>query len=276
LVVVAGFGIGRVCPLKPQTTIGRAPDSDLAFPYPTVSWNHAVLTWTDGKVTVRDLGSRNGTLVGVDKVKFRELVEGDVVAIGDTIVLKLVYLDARDLARLALESGKERDPATGMANATTLLDRLRVEQRFTNDNDLPIILTFFRVDGLARLGKDSMVESTMRRAARAIQDSMRCEVVLARSAYGEFISLTRTIVSLAREMANQARIESRRTGSRLPWRRTPSYTLAVALVPVLPRPNLSADEILSVAQSKAQAALSDISNDVVVLDPVGSSDDGQT
>jgi pSer/pThr/pTyr-binding forkhead associated (FHA) protein len=274
LVVVAGFGIGRVYPLKPHTTIGRAPENDLVFPYPTVSWSHAVVGWTDGKVTVRDLGSRNGTLVGVDKVKFRELVEGDVVAIGDTIVLKLVNLRDEELARAAFEPGDRRDRTTDMANTAALLDRLRVEQQFTHDDDLPVILTFFRVDGLAALDRDSMVESAMRRAARTIQAAMRCEVVLARSAYDEFIALGRTIVSLAREMANEARLKSGRIGGGPPWRRVSACTLSVAVVPVLPQPELSSDEILRAAQTRAQAALSTVTNDVVVLDPVGTADDG--
>jgi pSer/pThr/pTyr-binding forkhead associated (FHA) protein len=266
LVVVSGVGIGRVFPLKERTAIGRAPEGDVVLPHPTVSWHHAIVKWRRGTITVRDLGSRNGTLVGVDKIKSRELVEGDVLAIGGAMALKLVQLSERAVASATVAEQENRDPVTGMANAASLLDRLRVELSITQENDLPMILTFFRVDGLSHLAEDSLVEEAMRKVARAIHDAMTCEGMLARSADGEFLALTRTLVSLAREMADNARIK---VGRRLlPWGRLPC-TLAGAVVPTLPTASLSADEILTSAGEKAQTALSRIANAIVVLEPVG-------
>jgi GGDEF domain-containing protein len=252
LVVVGGFGIGRVFPLKVKTAIGRAPDNDVVLPYPTVSWNHAVVSCRDGVVAVRDLGSRNGTLVGVEKVRYRELVEGDVI--GDTMVFKLVKLDGQGVASAPFASQHERDPATGTANVASLLDRLRVEQSLPQENDLPIILTFFRVGGLAQFDEDAMIEKVMRNTARTIQAAMRCEVVLARAGYDEFIALSRTVASLAREMANQARIGMASSASRLFWRRPPSCTLAAAIVPVSSGHSVTAEDVLTSARALAQAA----------------------
>jgi pSer/pThr/pTyr-binding forkhead associated (FHA) protein len=263
---------GPRLPLEVNTTIGRAPDNDVVLPYPTISWNHAVVSWRDGVVAVRDLGSRNGTLVGVEKVRYRELVEGDVIAIADRMVFKLVNLAADAVVGRALRSPHDRDPFTGTANVMSLLDRLRIEQSLPQENDLPMILTFFRVGGLAELDEDATVEKAMNKTARAIQKGMRCEVVLARSGYDEFIALSRTVLSLAREMANRARIEVANPAGWLNWRRSRSFTLAAAIVPVVPTPASSAEEVLTIACAHAQAALAKVGNDVVVLAPSGSED----
>jgi hypothetical protein len=87
LVVVAGFGIGRAFAVLECTRIGRDPEGEVVLPYWTVSWRHLTVSYRDGIVVAEDLGSRNGTFVGVDKIKRRELAEGDVLAIGDSIAL---------------------------------------------------------------------------------------------------------------------------------------------------------------------------------------------
>jgi ABC transport system ATP-binding/permease protein len=46
-------------------SIGRAPESDVVLEYPMISWNHARLTRdAQGRLTLEDLGSTNGTCVG--------------------------------------------------------------------------------------------------------------------------------------------------------------------------------------------------------------------
>jgi pSer/pThr/pTyr-binding forkhead associated (FHA) protein len=67
-----------------ETTIGRY-GADITFPDDTyLSPMHALLLWKDGKVTIRDLGSRNGTwvfLAGPHK-----LVDGDLILIGSQLL----------------------------------------------------------------------------------------------------------------------------------------------------------------------------------------------
>ena len=94
LVIVEGYGAGRTYALsKGTTSIGRDPRCDIVLPYSTVSWHHASVSKRDETIVVQDLGSRNGTFVGLDRVVRQELVPGDLIRFGDRVTLKLVYLD---------------------------------------------------------------------------------------------------------------------------------------------------------------------------------------
>jgi pSer/pThr/pTyr-binding forkhead associated (FHA) protein len=67
-----------------HTTIGRG-EGDIRFPDdPFMSPLHAKLSWEDGKLLARDLGSRNGTLGFLEEP--HRLIEGDLLLIGSQIV----------------------------------------------------------------------------------------------------------------------------------------------------------------------------------------------
>jgi len=48
-------------PSHGEIVLGRDPDCDLPLPNPNVSWRHAAISVDGGQITLRDLGSRNGT-----------------------------------------------------------------------------------------------------------------------------------------------------------------------------------------------------------------------
>jgi adenylate cyclase len=62
--------------------IGRAPTCDLPVFDPTISRRHAELVCDEGGVSLRDLGSSNGTFVNGEKVKATTLEVDDLVAFG--------------------------------------------------------------------------------------------------------------------------------------------------------------------------------------------------
>jgi pSer/pThr/pTyr-binding forkhead associated (FHA) protein len=64
------------------TVIGRRQDCDLCIPLMNVSRRHCEINQDEGKLRLRDLGSRNGTFVNGAKVKESELNDGDQIAIG--------------------------------------------------------------------------------------------------------------------------------------------------------------------------------------------------
>jgi hypothetical protein len=72
-----------------RVTVGRAPSNDVVLDHDgTVSSLHAVLERYAGGWTLRDLGSRNGTLVGGERiVAERALRSGEDVRIGDTRIV---------------------------------------------------------------------------------------------------------------------------------------------------------------------------------------------
>jgi hypothetical protein len=65
-----------------QLLIGRHPRCDILLPGPHVSRVHAELRFRDGTWVLRDLGSRNGTLLNERPVGRASLRPGDVLSIG--------------------------------------------------------------------------------------------------------------------------------------------------------------------------------------------------
>ena len=67
-----------------ETTVGRA-GADIAFADdPYLSPIHALFMWKDGKLSMRDLGSRNGTWIFLEGP--HRLVDGDLILIGSQLL----------------------------------------------------------------------------------------------------------------------------------------------------------------------------------------------
>ncbi|MBO6658079.1 MAG: FHA domain-containing protein [Pseudomonadales bacterium] len=68
---------GQVIPVVERIEIGRALDCDISILEPGLSRKHAELEPVGDKLTLRDLGSVNGTWVNAEKVDEVELKDGD-------------------------------------------------------------------------------------------------------------------------------------------------------------------------------------------------------
>jgi pSer/pThr/pTyr-binding forkhead associated (FHA) protein len=91
LLVLSGPLKDSTIPLaEPETTIGREASNGIAVSDPSVSRRHFVLRRQEGKFELRDLGSRNGTLVNGDTVQEQWLKHGDEISAGDSSFLFLV------------------------------------------------------------------------------------------------------------------------------------------------------------------------------------------
>ena len=63
--------------------IGRDPDAEIFLNSPGVSRRHALITISAGRATIEDLGSKNGTFVGAQRVDgARSLRDGDIIGVG--------------------------------------------------------------------------------------------------------------------------------------------------------------------------------------------------
>ena len=84
LVVRSGGGRAgeHFTPQGERTTIGRSPDCDIFLDDVTVSRKHAVLLQDDGRFTIEDQGSLNGTYVNRRRIDSAPLEDGDEVQIG--------------------------------------------------------------------------------------------------------------------------------------------------------------------------------------------------
>ncbi|MEP6812901.1 MAG: FHA domain-containing protein [Actinomycetota bacterium] len=69
-------------PQGDRATIGRSPDCGIFLDDVTVSRKHAELIKHDGRWTIEDGGSLNGTFVNRKRVESAELEDGDEVQIG--------------------------------------------------------------------------------------------------------------------------------------------------------------------------------------------------
>ncbi len=137
---ISGKYQGGEFPLKndKQLTIGRSSELDMVLVEDMVSRKHARITLTNGKITIEDLGSTNGTFVNGEKVKTSRLKEGDRILIG-TSILKLVRQGANavelsdDQVKMQLEqvaagqlSRQTRTAMTGKLEEVPLPDLLQL------------------------------------------------------------------------------------------------------------------------------------------------------
>ena len=101
LLVIAGPSKDLTIPLPDgEATIGRDPANVVAIVDPSVSRKHCLLRREeDGRFSIKDLESRNGTLVNGNPAKEQFLHHGDEIATGDSLFLFL--LDEEDRAASA-------------------------------------------------------------------------------------------------------------------------------------------------------------------------------
>jgi len=84
LKVLEGAKVGaKISIKKPEFTIGRSQSCSLCAGSSAVSRQHCMISRDESKVTVRDMGSRNGTLVNGEKIEGTvELASGDEITVG--------------------------------------------------------------------------------------------------------------------------------------------------------------------------------------------------
>ncbi|MCD6393990.1 MAG: FHA domain-containing protein [Planctomycetes bacterium] len=83
LVLLKNNGTTKTFPLPGSVTVvGRQQECDLCIPLMVVSRKHCEINHDGGVLRVRDLGSRNGTLVNGKKIADAVLNAGDTLHIG--------------------------------------------------------------------------------------------------------------------------------------------------------------------------------------------------
>ena len=108
--------------LRPGTplVLGRALSSDLPVLDPTVSRRHAELTVEPSAVTVRDLGSSNGTFVNGDRITTARLGSGDHVIFG-----KMVF-ELRELSPMLVDDDSVEKVRRAARAGTTIIRQVPV------------------------------------------------------------------------------------------------------------------------------------------------------
>ena len=110
LVLLKRNGTTKAFPLPGSVTVvGRQQECDLCIPLMVVSRKHCEINHDGGVLRVRDLGSRNGTLVNGKKIADAVLNPGDTLHIGP--VSFAIQLDGVPAEPIVSESAEEAIPA---------------------------------------------------------------------------------------------------------------------------------------------------------------------
>ena len=111
-------------PLEKGTVIlGRGQDADIRLDDELVSRRHCAVTFDGLDVTVKDLGSTNGTFVDGSPIAESKLEDHNRLQIGK-MVLKVDFKDASEEAfDRELYEAATMDPLTKISNRRTFMDR---------------------------------------------------------------------------------------------------------------------------------------------------------
>jgi DNA-binding NtrC family response regulator len=136
-------------------SIGTAEGNTLRLADKTVSRFHCELTASGSALTLRDLGSTNGTRVGPVRVERGELAPGTILELGDS----RVRVGAGALASAELHGAPRFGPLVGREPA---MQRLMATLARLAASDAPVLLV-----GESGTGKEVAAEAIHRGSARA-------------------------------------------------------------------------------------------------------------
>ncbi len=107
LLLMKKNGLQKAIPLPSNVTVvGRRRDCDLRIPLTSVSRRHCQLSKRDGVLKVRDLSSRNGTIVNGAAVDEAEIKPGDVIKVGP-LTFKFQINGKPDFSEMAMPTKKQ-------------------------------------------------------------------------------------------------------------------------------------------------------------------------
>jgi two-component system, cell cycle response regulator len=214
LVVVHGGQTGEMFPVaNGPTVLGRGVSADIRLADDGVSRRHAVLLLDGDSVTLRDLGSANGTFCNGSRICERvQLADGDKISLGSAI-LKFTYQDELDeeFNRRLYESAV-KDALTGVYNRRYFDERLHTEMTFAIRHQAPLALMLADIDHFKRINDErghQVGDATLREIARRLSLVLRAEDVVARYGGEEFAILCRnTGEQQAAALADRLRLVS--------------------------------------------------------------------
>ena len=148
LIIIAGTQVGQLHKIaKSRTVVGRSPDADIRIVDDGISREHVEILLDGESVSIRDLGSTNGTYRNGARVEAGEVTDGDKISLGSTTILKFTYQDGIDEAyeqrfyRSALLDG-----LTKALKREFFLERLDGEVAFSVRHSSPLTLILWDLD----------------------------------------------------------------------------------------------------------------------------------
>jgi diguanylate cyclase (GGDEF)-like protein len=277
LVALNGPEVGGVFRLTaPESIVGASSAADIRLTHPTISRRHAVVRLRDdGTVWIDDLGSTNGTFIGIDRVHEATVVpDGSNVGFGTFALVRLTYSPVASAALGRLANTRAR-----MNTRNFLLDLLRAEHAYARRHGTPLAVVFIRADALSSVGPAGSVirDDAMGIVGTEIDSAIRTEDFLARSGPDEFVILARGSADDALNLAERlrARIESRAAapGSTLAFHTITAVVMPIRAVGLRMASGtgggpVTAEDILSTARALAGPTFQGQTNAVLCLQPL--------
>ncbi len=253
LLALAGPRLGEVFAVEDQLIIGRGLEAQLRLGDDEgVSRRHARVTFDGDRAVLTDLGSVNGVYVDGQRVQERALVSGMKIRIGQTTVLRFLYLDEmEERAQRELLDSVLRDPLTGAFNRHYLLLRLAAELRFAERHQQPLAFILLDIDHFAAVNERvglAAAERVLVKLVALLRGALRSEDLVARYDATRFAVVVRHIgerhaIGLGDRLRRQiGRSELGTTESPV------SVTLSVGVALTDPTNNRTTAEILGAAE----------------------------
>jgi two-component system, cell cycle response regulator len=211
LMVIGGARIGELHKLtNERTVVGRGPEAQIRLADTGISREHAELVVAGGRVSVRDLGSTNGTFLNGIRADARELHDGDKVSFGEATLLVFTHADGmeRDYQRERFRAAV-RDPATRALKREVFVERLEQEVSYSRRHAAPLALLLWELDGWeareARLGPEG-ARACLVVVARAARAALRDDDLEAALGPGKFgVACRETTLAETRGRAERLR-----------------------------------------------------------------------
>ncbi|MEM9692454.1 MAG: GGDEF domain-containing protein [Myxococcota bacterium] len=153
LLVLSGPDVGRRFLIKPPGgIIGREMGAAVQLRDPKVSGRHALIEFSDGRVMLSDMGSKNGVFVNNVHVKRAEIYDGNNIQVSNDTIMRARFQDPAETELLEKMQGEStRDHATGLANRRYILQRLQQELCYAYRHGEPVSIALVDVDDFQKV-----------------------------------------------------------------------------------------------------------------------------
>jgi two-component system, cell cycle response regulator len=255
VVVLSGCHVGAVRRLDvPTLLIGRGSECDLALQDDGVSRRHAkIIQYGNGAVTVKDLGSTNGTFVNGRPVTTTTLEDGDRIQLGSITILKFSIQDElEDQVQQRLYDAAMRDGLTGAYNRRFFEEELSRALAHAARHKNALSLLLLDLDHF-KLINDSFGhpagDAVLREVATRLSDAIRHEDVLCRVGGEEFAVVARS-TSAESALVLGDRLRARVAGAPINYRQhVISVTTSIGIAEFDPARHGTPDLLLRVADN---------------------------
>ncbi len=192
LILYSGSETGKRYVLDSHAmTIGRLPSTEVYIDHPSVSRRHAELAVSDELVTIRDVGSSNGTHVNDRRIDgVVALKDGDLIRMGK-VFLKFYERESVDaLLHDRIYRMATIDEGTGIFNRQYLMDMLKNEIRLARTGARPLSVIYYDLDHFKSVNDNfghGAGDLVLRDSAALVKSLLRAEDIVARLGGEEFI-----------------------------------------------------------------------------------------